>query len=269
MTFRRFLVLILVLSSGLASLQAQGHGSIAGTPFSTPEDVEIGAKSFQSQCAACHGAKGVGSAAGPALNTGTFKRGASDEALFGNITKGVQGTPMVGFSLDGREVWQLIAYLRTLSAGRGAENAKGNATNGAQLFRSAGCVKCHTAGDSGGYLGPDLGEIGSRRSLADLERSILDPNAEVAPDFWTLRARTKSGQNITGIRLNEDMDSYQLREASGRLRSVMKSDLASHEIIHTSPMPSFKGKLQRAELDDLLAFLASQRTPTTAEAPAQ
>ena len=269
MMFRRFFVLILVLSPGVASLRAQGHGSIAGTPFSTPEDAKIGAKSFQSQCAACHGANGVGSAAGPALNTGTFKRGGSNEALFGNITKGIPGTPMVGFALDGGEVWQLIAYLRTLNVGRGAENAKGDAAKGAQLFRSAGCVKCHTAGDSGGYLGPDLSEIGSRRTLADLERSILDPNADVSPDFWTLRARTKSGQNITGIRLNEDMDSYQLREPSGRLRSVMKSDLASHEIIHTSPMPSFKGTLQQAELDDLLAFLASRRTPITAGGPAQ
>ena len=107
------------------------------------------------------------------------------------------------------------------------------------------------------------------RTLAQLESSILDPNAEVSPDYWSLRARTKSGQTVTGIRMNEDMDSFQIREASGRLRSLWKAELASYEIVHTSPMPSFKGKLQPAELDDLVAYLASLRTQTNAEAPAK
>jgi putative heme-binding domain-containing protein len=250
---------------GLAPLRAQGHGSIVANPFSTPEDQLAGAQTFRSQCAACHGPDGVGSAAGPALNTGTFQRGESDEALFSNITKGVPGTPMVAFDLNGREVWQLIAYIRSLGIGHGAETAKGDPVKGAAVFRSAGCVQCHTAGGPGGFLGPDLSEIGSRRRLAQLETSILDPQAEVAPDYWSLRARTKTGQEITGIRLNEDMVSYQFREASGRLRTVMKSDLASHEIVRTSPMPSFKGKLARAELDDLIAFLASLRAPKPPE----
>src|SRR5947208_3406163 len=79
----------------------------------------------------------------------------------------------------------------------------------------------------GGLSGPDLSEIGSRRSLAQLETAVLDPSAEVEPDYWSLRARTKTGESITGIRMNEDMDSFQLLESSGRLRSVMKADLAT------------------------------------------
>jgi putative heme-binding domain-containing protein len=266
MTFRSLLGILLALLPGVVLLRAQGHGNIIGTPFSTPEDRAAGAQSFQSQCAACHGAEGVGSAAGPALNTGAFKRGESDEALFGNITKGVPGTPMAAFNLGGREVWQLIAYIRSLSLGRGAENAKGDPKRGAQVFRTAGCAKCHTAGEAGGFVGPDLSEVGSRRTLAQLETSITNPNAEVGPDYWSLRARTKTGQNVTGLRLNEDMDTYQFREASGRLRTIRKSDLASHEIIHASPMPSFQGKLSRSELDDVIAFLASRRAPAPSEA---
>jgi mono/diheme cytochrome c family protein len=61
--------------------------------------------------------------------------------------------------------------------------------------------------------------------------------------------------------MNEDMDSFQIREASGRLRSLWKADLAGYEIVRTSPMPAFKGKLQRDQLDDLIAYLASLRTP--------
>src|SRR5205814_4942731 len=134
--------------------------------------------------------------------------------------------------------WQLITYLRYLSIGKGAEKAKGNAVHGAQVFRASGCDRCHTIGDNGGLSGPDLSEIGSRRSLAQLESAIVDPSAEVAPDYWTLRARTKTGETVTGIHLNEDMDSFQIREPSGRLRSLMRADLASYEIVRTSPMPS-------------------------------
>jgi putative heme-binding domain-containing protein len=245
----------------LPALSAQEHGSITGNPFTTPADRDLGQQSFKSQCAACHGLDGSGSATGPDLSTGAFKRGGTDEALFRTITKGVAGTPMVGFNLNGREVWQLITYLRFLSIGKAADKAKGNAAKGAQVFNASGCARCHTTGADGGFAGPDLSEVGSRRSLAQIESSILDPNADVSPDYWTLRARTKLGGTITGIRMNEDMDSFQMLEPSGRLRSLMKSDLASYEIVRTSQMPSFKGKIQGADLDDLIAFLASLRTP--------
>ena len=241
------------------ALFAQNHGSITGNPFTTPADRESGAQSFKSQCAACHGPGGAGASAGPDMTTGAFRHGGSDEALFRTITKGVAGTPMVGFNLNGREVWQLITYLRYVSIGRAAERAKGNPAHGAQVFGASGCARCHMAGEVGGLAGPDLNEIGSRRSLAQLESSIVDPNAEVSPDYWTLRARTKAGQTITGTRLNEDMDSFQLLE-SGKLRTIMKADLASFEIVRPSPMPSFKGKLQEADLEDLVAYLASLRS---------
>src|SRR5438034_6344485 len=256
--------LFLSLLLSLAPLAAQQHGSITGNPFTTPEDRDAGAQSFKSQCAACHGLDGSGAAAGPDLSTGAFKHGGSDEALFRTITKGVAGTPMVGFNLNGREVWQLITFLRYLSIGKAADQAKGDAAKGAQIFSSSGCVRCHTVGITGGLSGPDLSEIGSRRSLAQLETAVVDPSAEVAPDYWSLRARTKTGESITGIRMNEDMDSFQLLESSGRLRSVMKADLATFEIVRTSPMPSFKGKLQGAALEDLIAYLASLRAPVEA-----
>ncbi len=252
----RISVLILVLG-GL--LHAQDHGSIVGNPFSTPKDVAAGAASFRSQCAACHGAEAAGGTVAPSLVSGTFKRGGSDEALYGVITKGVPGTPMVGFKLNGTEVWQLIAYLRSINISKAAGQAPGDATAGARVFEANRCANCHTIGVTGGYGGPDLSETGSRRSLAQIESSILDPDAEVAPDYWSVKARTKGGQDVTGRRMNEDMDSIQIRNPQGQLRSLRKSDLASFEIVRKSPMPSFKGKLSAADLQNLIAYLASQR----------
>ena len=240
-------------------LRAQEHGSIAGNPFSTPKDVAAGAASFRSQCAACHGAEAIGGTVAPSLVSGTFKHGGSDEALFGVITKGVPGTPMVGFKLNGTEVWQLIAYLRSMNIAKAAGQATGDAAAGARIYESNRCANCHTIGATGGYSGPDLSEIGSHRSLPQIESSILDPDSTVEPDYWSVKARTKSGQDVTGRRMNEDMDSIQIREPQGQLRSLRKSDLASFEIVRKSPMPSFKGKLSAADLQNLIAYLASQR----------
>jgi cbb3-type cytochrome c oxidase subunit III len=189
MTLRFFLPFLL---PALAMLQAQDHGSITTNPFSTPEDRIAGMQLFRSTCAACHGLEGGGGSNGPSLTTGTFKHGGSDGALFQTITKGVPDTPMAPHPLDGRAVWQLIAFIRSLNIGRGAEQAKGDPAKGAQVFAASGCARCHTAGGSGGFLGPDLSGIGLRRSLPQLEASLLEPNAEVSPDYWSLRAKTRS-----------------------------------------------------------------------------
>jgi putative heme-binding domain-containing protein len=264
MILKEFRLVALLCWVGTGWLAAQDHTNVIRNPFATPDDVAAGERSFRSQCAACHGRDASG-AAGPSLTTGTFRHGTSDEALFATITKGVPGTPMAAFRLDGREVWQLISFLRSANVGKGASQAPGNPGRGAQIFRDNGCAQCHAAGTPAGFVGPDLTDIGSRRSLVQLETALLDPSADVDPDYWSLRTRTKTGQTINGIRMNEDTDSFQVLDSSGRLRSVWKADLASYEIVRTSPMPSFKGKLQPSDLQDLVAYLASLRAQTARE----
>ena len=251
----------LLLFPLLAALHAQDHGNGKTNPYTSPEDLVSGMRLFRAACAACHGLEGGGGSNGPSLTTGTFKRGGTDEALHQTIAKGVPGTPMSAFPLKDREVWQLVAHIKDLNLRKGAVESRGDRTHGQQIFADRGCTRCHTAGGAGGFVGPDLSDIGGRRSVAQLERAVVDPGAEVAPEYWSLRARTRSGQTVGGIRLNEDMDSFQIRDPSGQLRSVSKSELASYELARTSPMPSFKDKLQSGELDDLVAFLASLRGP--------
>jgi putative heme-binding domain-containing protein len=164
---------------------------------------------------------------------------------------------MAAYPIEAKNVWQLIAFIRSVNAAESSQT-QGDPDRGAKIFTARGCVRCHTAGGEGGFVGPDLGEIGTRRNLAYLERAILEPNADVSADYWSLQARTKSGKTVGGIRLNEDTDWIQYRDPSGKLRSVRKADLAAYEIVRTSPMPSFKNKLQSGELDDLLAFLVSR-----------
>jgi putative heme-binding domain-containing protein len=242
---------LLVIAVTLLSAQEESSQRMSN-PFTAPEDIAAGALTFLSQCASCHGRDGRGGQGTPDLTAGTFRRASSDEGLFSLIAKGIPGTTMPGFNLSGREIWQTLAYVRSLSTGvRSAELAKGNATKGAELFHSAGCEKCHQPRG----VGPDLRAVVHQRSLSDLRQSVLDPNAEVAPDYWRIRGQAISGRAIEGLRLNEDTHTIQYRDSAGRLRSVAKSDIAKYEIVRTSPMPSFQGKLTPDQIEDILAFL--------------
>ena len=56
---------------------------------------------------------------------------------------------------------------------------------GAQVFANNGCGGCHTlaAANSGGTTGPDLDEVLPGQSEAEIEESIVDPNAKIAQGY--------------------------------------------------------------------------------------
>jgi putative heme-binding domain-containing protein len=168
---------------------------------------------------------------------------------------------------------QLVAYVRGLGRAETVESP-GDRERGEGLFWGKGnCGACHTVGARGQRLGPDLTEIGVRRGPSHLKTSLLDPEAEipdnfsvyrrvvVMPDnFLQVRVWTVDGTRLTGVRLNEDLLSIQLRDYSGGLHSFLKSELRElHKDWGKSPMPSYRNTLTEAELEDLVAFLVSLR----------
>jgi cytochrome c oxidase cbb3-type subunit 3 len=238
---------------------AAQHGSTTVVnPYTDPENAEAGAKLYRSQCAGCHGLNGAGTGAGPSLTSGTFKYGGSDAGLFGTISKGLPGTSMPAFSFSGLQIWQLVTHVRALGIVHGTSPSPGNAKSGAGVFHKS-CSNCHVVKGEGGLNGPDLTSIGSRRSYADLRTALIDPDAEVPSEFWSVVVTTTSGQNIRGARLNEDTSSIQIRTDQGRLVSLLKQEIAEMNLIRRSPMPSFKDKLSEAQMEDVIAYLRGQR----------
>ena len=95
--------------------------------------------------------------------------------------------------------------------------------------------------------------------MGHLQASVLDPNESVLPQHWMAKAKSKDGKQIAGLRLNEDTFSVQLIDASGSLISLHKADLAEFEVDRTSGMPSYEGKIEGEDLENLIAYLASLR----------
>ncbi len=229
-------------------------------PFATPADVQNGQNLFMGQCARCHGSKGEGGL-GAVLAQPRLRRAPDDESLFILIRDGIKGTEMpAGYALDTRETWQLAAYVRSL--GRlTPETVPGDPKRGQDLYRTKGrCAQCHIIGGQGGSLGPELTDVGSRRSATYLRAALLDPESALPKGFLQVRLVTKEGTRITGLRLNEDIVSIQVKDLNGGVHSFIKGDLKElQRDTGKSPMPSLRGTLSPSEVDDLVAYLVSLR----------
>ena len=240
-------------------------GAQTTNPHATAADRESGAKIFRSHCGSCHGARGTGGL-GPDLTRGSFFHGSSDADLFRNIADGIPGTAMPGVFFEGTQVWQIVAYVRSLGTAGAAGPAAGDAARGRQQFRQRGCIGCHLVRGEGGVKGPDLSVIGSQRSAAHLRESILDPNAKVSPDFWVARIITRDGTSHSGFVMNQDTYAVQLLDFAQGLHTFARSEFKDFGIDRSSIMPSYKGKLGDAELDDLVNYLLSlKRQPGRSE----
>jgi cytochrome c oxidase cbb3-type subunit III len=225
---------------------------------------------FRIHCAPCHSPNGEGGR-GPNIAVRKLPRAPNDDALSKIIAQGIPGTQMPGTRMTADENRDLVSYVRSLARAQSPQ-VKGDQANGERLFWSKGnCGQCHTVGARGGRMGPDLTEIGTRRGPENLRQSLLDPEAEVpetfavyrrvifTPDnFLQVRAVTPDGRRITGVRVNEDAFTIQLRDASDRIYSFRKDDLLElHKDWGTSPMPSYRGILGDAEIQDVIAYLMS------------
>lgn len=187
-------------------------------PFNTETYNQQGAALFQLHCSYCHGFHGEGGR-GADLTAGVYKQGGKDAELFKTIRTGIPGTEMPAVRVSDDEVWKLVGWVRRLGSTGLSEKASGDAVAGKAIYAKSGCVGCHRIGTEGSDLGPDLSDIGRRRGLAFLRESIIKPDAFVPNTYRAVRLEMKSGPAVSGIRLNEDDLSVQVRDVGGYPRS--------------------------------------------------
>jgi mono/diheme cytochrome c family protein len=247
----------------------------------TPEEIAEGGRLYQSNCTGCHGSAGD-QVPGVALMSGKFRRATSDDEAAGIIRKGVPGTAMQAFNFTEQQAGMIVAYLKSFSGAAtrisaGDAPVPGDAARGKQIFQGKGnCLSCHRVGENGSRVAPDLSSAGLPRPpsvrlvgaltpppppspaeiVAQLQRDLLDPDAEIAPTNRTFRAVLRDGSVITGRLLNLDAFTAQLFDSKERLVSLQRSELREFGATK-SPMPSYRDKLTPQELSDLLAYLAS------------
>ncbi len=243
------LALTCLLATPAARAQEQHPGEYS------PSAVESGSRVYAAQCATCHAATGNG-VSGIDLRRGLFPRVNSDDDLRRVIRDGVPGTAMRKFAFTPTEQNGLIAYIRAGLDVAGRAVKVGDASRGKAVFDTkGGCAGCHRVAGTGPRQAPDLTDIGSLRSASMLQQTILEPTAVMLPINRPVRAVTKDGTVVTGRRLNEDTYTVQLIDDRARLVSLTKSELKEYQVLTTSPMPAFRGKLSAEEVSDVIAYL--------------
>jgi putative heme-binding domain-containing protein len=220
---------------------------------------------FQRHCGRCHGMLGAGGT-GPSLQRSYLPRASTDEQLTNLISNGIPGTGMPSiWILTDPEIKQIASYVRAI--GKESDQViSGNVENGKSLFKNSICSTCHIVSGEGGSLGPELTSIGSKRGAKYLAAALTHPgknkplNADGFLDFLVVSIKLKNEEMITGIRLNEDTFSIQIKDASNQIYSFQKSDIVSIEKVKDrSLMPSFTDQFSKDEMNDLVAYLNSLR----------
>jgi alcohol dehydrogenase (cytochrome c) len=91
----------------------------------SPADLQAGARLFRNQCAECHAPDGSGGR-GPSLLGREFSHGESDWAVYRTIRFGISNTAMGPHPLSETELWQVVAFVRSLDRGGTGPTAGGH-----------------------------------------------------------------------------------------------------------------------------------------------
>ena len=226
-----------------------------------PDAIKSGMGAYRVRCADCHGmdARGI---RGPDI-TQVWARGRTDDALFRTIRHGVPNTEMPAFPpprTSDMDTWRILAYLKTMATPV-TEAARGSGPAGERVF-ATNCLACHRVNGRGGRLGPDLSRVGVARTRAHMTRQIRGTVPDFRTGYEPVLLTTPGGQQIQGVKKNEDLFSVQIMDSRERIQGYLREDLRAVTNVKISAMPAFGAdKMSDAELDDLLAYLTNLQGP--------
>jgi mono/diheme cytochrome c family protein len=166
----------------------------------TTGDIARGRVLFETKCGVCHALAQAGTTAniGPNLDdafAAAREAGGFDAATVEGIVKAQVDDPrpsngnpaasMPAKIVEGQDLDDVAAYLGKYAGVPGAAPPEVEGGPGAQVFANNGCGGCHTlaAANSGGVTGPNLDEVLPGQKEAEIEESIVNPNAMIAQGY--------------------------------------------------------------------------------------
>ncbi len=144
-----------------------------------------------------------------------------------------------------------------------ARTAASDPGRGEALFNNAqrtACANCHSITGIE-KSGPNLDGIADKYPRAELIKHIIDPNLFIQPGYETATILTDSQEIVTGrIRLSTRLE-VRLLLASGKLRSIKRSNIEEMKSTNVSMMPEdLINNVSKQEFADLLGYLETLHT---------
>ncbi len=139
-----------------------------------------------------------------------------------------------------------------------AVDETGNLESGKYIFQlsSTQCQNCHQIDGWGGHFGPDLSHVGSSKSRDQLIRAILQPSAEISPEWQGWFVVDQQGQTHYGRQIDVGSNSIELMSPTGEF--IQYKQAKSFGLAPASLMPEgLEQQLTAKEFNDLIAYLVS------------
>jgi len=142
-----------------------------------------------------------------------------------------------------------------------AELAKltGDAAKGQASFTPL-CGICHQVNGVGIDFGPNLSEVGSRKTKELIAESILDPSKVIEPGFEAVMIKLESDEVAMGMVAGETDTEVTIKAMGGAKTTYKKADIVSRTKQPMSMMPvGLYRALTTEDLVNIIEFLSSQK----------
>jgi putative heme-binding domain-containing protein len=205
---------------------------------------------FIETCSVCHGADAGGTDRGPAL-AGNRRLRTRPVADIANTIRNGQGA-MPAFPLPPDRLSPLADYIHSLNATAFESKPAGDVAAGERYFFGEGkCASCHAVAGRGSSNGPDLSSIARQLTLPELEESLTDPSARIAPGYAVVSVSLMNGRTLRGFARARGSHDLQLQTLDGAM--FLLSDREYKRVVEekASPMPPAKAA------PDLIAWLST------------
>jgi putative heme-binding domain-containing protein len=121
-----------------------------------------------------------------------------------------------------------------------------------------GCLICHKVEGQGGLVGPDLTGYARGRTVETMVKSILEPAAEVAPQFAPWILEMKDGRTLEGMIVHENEGKIIIGRADGTTETIGSADVTSRSPTTGSVMPAgLADRMTRGEFRAVINYLQS------------
>lgn len=189
----------------LAALTALAFGGlvIAACDTQSNADVERGRALFIEKCGTCHILKQAATSAtvGPDLDSAFADArvsGMDEDTIEGVVEAQIENpwegpgeadpkspTFMPAGIVEGQDAEDVATYVGQVAGVPGIEPPEAAGGPGGQVFANNGCGACHTlaAAEASGTVGPNLDDVIPGQDTAQVEESIIDPDAQLAQGF--------------------------------------------------------------------------------------
>jgi len=219
--------------------------------------VEQGQKTFESNCAFCHGEDATGGRGPDLVRSALVAHDVKGNLIGPVILNGRPDKGMPPQHLSDAEIVDVAAFLhfrqmQGVASAHLPENyglkwlLTGSATAGKDFFNGAGgCRKCHSPAG-------DLAHVATRYSPLELESQMLYPRGE---DHRTVTVTLPSGETIEGPLVHIDEFNVALRDPSGWYRSFPRDQV---KVTVHDPLEAHRellGKLTQADIHNLFAYM--------------